>query len=141
VDASLPGLDLVLNRLVTTIFDARPANAYEAEINRAMERALVVRLMTMAESAPSTQVRAIATAVVQALPTRSSVFVAGAGAQTAANYTERAHRQLLLDDIKRFLDRPYTELRPAATPAPPPGAPIGDFGLDYLLGLDMCLIR
>lgn len=136
VDASLPGLDDVLNRLNATIFDARPANGYEAEINRAMERALVSRLMGMAESAPMTQVRAIATQTLKALPTRPSLTPAG-----AANAAERAHRQLLADDIKRFLDRPYTELRPAAIPAPPPGAPIGDFGLDYLLGLDVCRIR
>ncbi len=136
VDATLPGLDDVLNRLNVTVFDARPANAYEAEINRAMERALVSRLMAMAESAPMTQVRAIATATLKALPSRATLLPANAG-----NAAERAHRQLLADDIKRFLDRPYAELRPAATPAPPPGAPIGDFGLDYLLGLDYCRIR
>lgn len=136
VDASLPGLDDVLNRLSVTVFDARPANAYEAEINRAMERALVSRLMAMAESAPMTQVRAIATATLKALPTRATLLPANAG-----NAAERAHRQLLADDIRRFLDRPYAELRPASTPAPPPGAPIGDFGLDYLLGLDYCRIR
>lgn len=137
VDASLPGLEDVLNRLSATIFDARPANAYESEINRAMERALVSRLMGMAESAPMTQVRAIATQTLKSLPTRPSLLPANAGTNTA----ERAHRQLMADDIKRFLDRPYTELRPAAIPAPPPGAPIGDFGLDYLLGLDICRIR
>jgi len=136
VDASLPGLEDVLARLNTTVFDARPANGYEAEINRAMERALVSRLMTMAESAPMTQVRAIATQTLKALPTRASLLPSA-----AANAAERAHRQLLADDIKRFLDRPYTELRPAAIPAPPPGAPIGDFGLDYLLGLDTCRVK
>jgi len=137
VDASLPGLEDVLNRLNATVFDARPANAYESEINRAMERALVSRLMTMAESAPMTQVRAIATQTLKSLPTRTSLLLTGLPGNTA----ERAHRQLLADDIKRFLDRPYTELRPASIPAPPPGAPIGDFGLDYLLGLDVCRIR
>jgi len=101
-----------------------------------MERALVSRLMTMAESAPMTQVRAIATQTLKALPTRASLLPSA-----AANAAERAHRQLLADDIKRFLDRPYTELRPAAIPAPPPGAPIGDFGLDYLLGLDTCRVK
>lgn len=136
VDSSLPGLEDVLNRLNATIFDARPANAYEAEINRAMERALVSRLMAMAESAPMTQVRAIATQTLKALPARATLLPGGTTVTA-----ERAHRQLLADDIKRFLDRPYTELRPAATPAPPPGAPIGDFGLDYLLGLDVCRIR
>lgn len=136
VDSTLPGLDDVLNRLNATVFDARPANGYEAEINRAMERALVSRLMAMAESAPMTQVRAIATQTLKGLPARASLLPSA-----AANAAERAHRQLLADDIKRFLDRPYTELRPAAIPAPPPGAPIGDFGLDYLLGLDVCRIR
>lgn len=136
VDGSLPGLEDVLSRLNATIFDARPANNYEAEINRAMERALVSRLMAMAESAPMTQVRAIATQTLKGLPARASLLPAG-----ATTGAERAHRQLLADDIKRFLDRPYTELRPAATPAPPPGAPIGDFDLDYLLGLDYCRVR
>src|SRR5690606_8925398 len=102
-----------------------------------MERALVSRIMTMAESAPMTQVRAIATQTLRSLPTRASLLPGNAGTNTA----ERAHRQLVADDIKRFLDRPYSELAPASTPAPPPGAPIGDFGLDYLLGFDVCRIR
>lgn len=136
VDASLPGLDDVLNRLSVTIFDARPANAYEAEINRGMERALVSRIMAMAASAPMTQVRAIATQTLKSLPTRATLLPAN-----TTSAVERAHRQLLADDIKRFLDRPYSELTPAAIPAPPPGAPIGDVGLDYLLGFDVCRVR
>ena len=132
VDGSLPGLDEVIARLAATVFDARPANAYESEINRAMERVVVSQLMELAESAPMTQVRAIATQAIRSLPMRPSLMAASAAG------AERAHRQLLADDIKRFLDRPYTELRPAAVPAPPPGAPIGDFGMDYLLGFDSC---
>jgi hypothetical protein len=132
VDASLPGLDDVIGRLVATVFDARPANGYEAEIKRAMQRVVLSQLMELAEAAPMTQVRAIATQALRALPTRPSM--------TAATSTgvERASRQLLADDIKRFLDRPYTELRPMAIPTPPPGAPIGDSGMDYLLGFDSC---
>jgi hypothetical protein len=136
VDASLPGLEDVLGRVSATIFDATPASGYEAEVNRAMERALVRRLMSMAESAPMTQVRAIATESLKSLPTRPTLVAAN-----ASDTAERAHRQLLADDIRRFLDRPYSELTPASIPAPPPGAPIGDFGLDYLLGLDMCRVR
>jgi len=132
VDGSLPGLDEVIAKLAATVFDARPANAYESEINRAMERVVVSQLMELAESAPMTQVRAIATQAIRSLPMRPSLMAASAAG------AERAHRQLLADDIKRFLDRPYTELRPAAVPAPPPGAPIGDFGMDYLLGFDSC---
>jgi hypothetical protein len=136
VDSSLPGLEDVLNRIVETIADVRPANNYESEVNRAMERALANELMGMAESAPMTQVRAIATQTLRGLQTRSTLLPAN-----AANAAERAHREMLTDDIKRFLERPYTELRPPNTPGPPPGAPIGDFGLDYLLGLDYCIIR
>jgi hypothetical protein len=132
VDASLPGLEDVIAKLTATVFDARPANAYESEINRAMERVVVSQLMELAEGAPMTQVRAIATRALKTLPARPSL----AAATTSS--VERAHRELLADDIKRFLDRPYAELRPAAIPAPPPGAPIGDFGMDYLLGFDSC---
>jgi hypothetical protein len=32
-------------------------------------------------------------------------------------------------------------MRPATPPDPPPGAPIGDTGLDYLLGIDICRVR
>jgi len=136
VDASLPGLEDVLGRVSATIFDATPASGYEAEVNRAMERALVRRLMSMAESAPMTQVRAIATESLKSLPTRPTLVAAN-----ASDTAERAHRQLLADDIRRFLDRPYSELTPASIPAPPPGAPIGGGGLDYLLGLDICRVR
>ena len=52
-----------------------------------------------------------------------------------------AHRQLIVDDLKRFFDRSADTMRPADTPQPPPGAPIGEFGLDYLLGLDGCRQR
>ena len=133
VDNSLPGLEDVIAKLAVTVFDARPANAYEAEINRAMERVVVSQLMELAEGAPMTQVRAIATRALKALPSRPSQ----AAATTSS--VERAHRELLADDIKRFMDRPYVELRPAAIPAAPPGAPIGgDFGMDYLFGFDSC---
>jgi len=132
VDNTLPGLDEVIARLVTTVFDARPANGYQAEIKRGMERVVVSQLMELAEGAPNTQVRAIATQSLKGLRTRASVLP---GTMASA---DRAHRQLVEDDIKRFLDRPYTELRPVVIPEPPPGAPIGDFGMDYLFGFDTC---
>jgi hypothetical protein len=133
IDTSLPGLEDVIGRLVTTVFDQRPTNAYQAEIKRGMERVVVSTLMELAEGAPSTQVRAIATQSLKGLRTRPAMQPAATAAAA-----DRAHRQLLDDDVKRFLDRPYTELRPLTIPAPPPGAPIGDFGMDYLLGFDSC---
>jgi len=132
IDPSLPGLEDVIARLVTAVFDQRPTNGYQAEIKRGMERVVASTLMELAEGAPNTQVRAIATQALKGLRTR--VTVAGAAMASA----DRAHRQLLDDDIKRFMDRPYTELRPNVIPEPPPGAPIGDTGMDFLFGFDSC---
>jgi len=135
VDPSLPGLDDVLNRLVATVIDAVPATPYEAEINRAMERVLINRVMSLAQSAPMTQVRALATQTLRRVQSRYAATAAG---QPTA---ELAHRQLVVDDIKRFLERSADTMRPADTLQPPPGAPIGDYDLDYLLGIDTCRIR
>jgi hypothetical protein len=131
LDPSLPGLREVLDRVSSTIFRAPAANPYEIEIKRAMERTLVSRLMNLAESAPMPQVRALATAQV-----RNVEGFPDSGAPDAI-----AHRALLSSDIKRFLERPFDNMRPAPTPSAPPGAPIGDTGLDYLLGFDACWWR
>jgi hypothetical protein len=68
------------------------------------------------------QVRAIATHHLKALQSR-----AGAG-----TVPDTAHYGLLATDIKRFLDRPSAPARDYATPATPPGAPIGDMAMDFL---------
>jgi hypothetical protein len=133
VDPALPGLEDVLARLVAAVFDAAPKTGYETEINRAMERVVMNRVMSLAQSAPMTQVRAIATQTLRRLQARSTAPV--------AVVAEQAHRQLIVDDIKRFFERSADTMRPADTPAPPPGAPIGDFGMDYLLGLDGCRVK
>jgi hypothetical protein len=132
VDPSLPGLEDVIAQLVTTVFAAKPATPYETEINRAMERVVLSGLMSLAESAQMAQVRAIASRELKQLQTRYATPVTAVA--------ESAHRLLVADDIKRFFERP-AELRPAAIPGPPPGAPIGDYDLDYLLGFDICRIR
>ena len=134
VDPTLPGLPDVVNRLVTTVFGAATTTPYEAEIKRATERVLVTRLMMLAESSPMNQVRAL---VSESLRQLSSARLSVAGV-TGLPFEARAHRTQLVEDIKRFFERPLDLGRPATTPAAPPGAPIGDVGLDYLLGLDGC---
>lgn len=117
IDPTLPGLTDVLGRLVATVFDAAPATPYEMEIKRAMERVVISRLMSLAQTASLTQVRAVATQTLRQVRQRSAAAVKAPA--------EQAHRQLIVDDITRFLDQGMDLLRPAVPPSPPPGAPIG----------------
>ncbi len=135
VDPSLPSLQDVIGRVVTTVFDQKAATTYEAEIKRAMERVVISQVMAMAQSATMTQVRAVASQTLRQLQRRSTTGLATAGA------AEQAHRQLIADDVRRFFEQGMDLWRPAAIPDAPPGAPIGDTGLDYLLGLDRCFVR
>jgi hypothetical protein len=132
MDESLPGLEAVLDRLVDEVFNAQTSNGYEAEIKRGVERALVNQLMDLAASAPMTQVRAIATLTLKRLQAEAEAPMTGSPTSV------QAHRGLLASDITRFMERPFDSMQPASVPNPPPGAPIGDVGLDYLLGVEAC---
>jgi hypothetical protein len=122
-DPSLPSLGDVIDRLIAATFEDKPANAYEALVNRAVERALVDRLMTLAGQAPMPQVRATASAGLRRLQSRMQ------SPSTAA--AEAAHAQLIAADIKRFLERPMEPAKPITAPEIPPGAPIGSLEEDW----------
>ena len=122
LDTTLPGLDTIVDRLFASTFGVESANAYEAEIARAVQRVVVEHLMTLAAGAEMPQVRAIATHKLQQRQQRLS------GAAASAS----AHASLLAADIKRFLDRPFAPATRADLPTAPPGAPIGDPGMDWL---------
>jgi len=128
----LPGLEDVIDRLIGAVYDAKAADTYQAEISRGLQRVLVSQLMSLTAGSPMSQVRAIATFKLKALQQR----LAARGAVATAATAERAHAQLLASDIQRFLDKPGDpSTRISTMPAAPPGAPIGDFAMDYLLGL------
>jgi len=132
VDQALPGLGEVIDRLIKATFDQPTSGTYEAEVRRAEERVLVDRVMWLAQSAPNAQVRAIASLKLDRIRQRSAT---GATAAAGMGDSERAHRQLLAADIKRFMERGMVDamggkiLPPSAAP---PGAPIGDMGQDWL---------
>lgn len=126
LDPSLPSLQSVIGRLVATTFDDKPANDYDAEIHRAVQRALVERLIVLAAQAPMPQVRAIAASRLEMLQDR----LAKSGASTSGS--SRAHGRLIAADIKRFLERPAEPMRPPAKPDIPPGAPIGSVDQEWL---------
>ena len=125
LDPALPGLEAVIDQLLTSTFGATSASPYEAEIARAVQRVVVERLMTLASTADMPQVRAIASQKLQQRAQRLS-------ATPSTNAGASAHAAMLASDIKRFLDRPYTPANRIDAPTAPPGAPIGDPGMDWL---------
>ena len=116
LDASLPGFDDVVNEIVRATFGPQTTSAYEAEIARVIERVVVDRLMDTAANARMPQVRAIAQAALDTI-----VKNGGTG----------PYRALMAQEIQRFNTRP--SMAPLTTaPIAPPGAPIGDPGMNYL---------
>jgi hypothetical protein len=126
VDPSLPNLLEVIDELIEATFGARPANPYEAEIKRAVERVVTGRLMRLADAASMPQVRAEA---LLRLKEQSDALERMAA---SADEPNRAHYGLLVHDIGRFLsgDAPVSDL--VTVPAAPPGAPIGEPAMDWL---------
>ena len=129
LDATLPGLDDVLDRLVRAVDTRGKRPPYEAEIARAVERVVAERVMQLAGTARMPQVRALASQALKALAGRASEQAPG------GDRLDRAHRALLAQDVERFLERPTMPWTAPATAPAPPGPPIGEPALDYLRAL------
>jgi hypothetical protein len=125
VDATLPGLEEVIDRFAKATFDAPTATSYEAEVRRAAERALVNRVVWLAVGSSNSQVRAVASYRLQKLVTRLK-------SEAAKSDADASHRAMLVADIKRYLEHPSEVATLIAAGAAPPGAPIGDIGEDWL---------
>jgi len=125
VNPSAPGLEDVIDRLTAATFDAPSQTGYEAAVRRAEERVLVDRVTWLAQASPNSQVRAIASLKLSKLAARLRTAV-------AKNDADLAQRTLIAADIKRFLERPAEVARIIPAPDAPPGAPIGDPGMDWL---------
>ena len=130
LDPSMPGLHGVLDRLIAATFGPASKDSYEAEIQRAVQRVVIERLMTLAANADMPQVRAIATSRLQR---RAAATAPGAGSSPAA-----AHAALLAADIGRFLDRPAPAATRMDVPTAPPGAPIGQPAMEWVRGEPPC---
>jgi hypothetical protein len=122
IDPAMPGLTWVLDELIAAAFNAAPANGYEAEIARAVQRVVIEHLTTLAANADMSQVRAIASMKLQ--QRMQAAGAKGAGAD--------AHARLLAADIRRFLERPAQPATRTEVPSLPPGAPIGEPAMDWL---------
>jgi hypothetical protein len=128
LDSSIPGLGDVIDEVFGAVFNAATANPYEAEISRAVEWVAVTRVMGLAGSAAMPQVRAIA---LKKLEDQRETLE---GMVPSATDSEAAHYAFLTGTIERFLKDPTTPPSLPATPAAPPGAPIGYWPQDYLAG-------
>jgi hypothetical protein len=118
LDPSLPDLSQVLQRTTVAVLSSPGPDPYHQAIARTVQRSMVERLMDLAANAPMPQVRAEATLRLRAV--RSQLDGAG------TNPSQRAHTQLLVDDITRFLGRPWEPRERREPLSLPPGAPIGD---------------
>jgi hypothetical protein len=115
-DASLPGLDEVVDRLMEVTWRAAaPGDAYVAEVQRTVQRVVVDGMMQHAGSTSnSPAVRAVLNAELLQL----AEWLAGRTSPTP-------HQMLALEDIKRWRARPWGENEATPAPAAPPGSPIG----------------
>jgi hypothetical protein len=125
IDPNEPGLEDVLEAIHKATFGAATGSSYEAEIKRATERVYVDELMNLANGAGMPQARALATLYLQRIASQQS-------ASAAMPVIDQAQAGLLANDIKRFIERPYTNADMRQSPVVPPGAPFGDMGMDWL---------
>ena len=122
LDPAEPGLAEVIDSALGA-GKPRSDDSYQVALSQTVQRVVVDRLMWLAQTAESPEVRAIAQMKLRAflatLPEVGTGQLAGAAEGTA-------HVMALAGDIRRFLERPWD---PAALPkpmAPPPGMPIGE---------------
>jgi hypothetical protein len=134
LDSTLPGLETVIDRMVDATSVKRATTAYEAEVSRATQYVVVDALVLPAGNASMPQVRAIATQKLRALATTMSTptVQATAAGGVARSSPQAAATAYLVDEIKRFLDRPSAPAQRIAVPGTPPGAPIGQPAMDWL---------
>ena len=129
LDASLPGLHDVIDRLIRASSQDTATNAYEAEIARAIQHVVIDNVIGLADRSPMPQVRAIASLKLrQRMNAWGGQPIPPADARAIAQVAMNAY---LADEIKRFLARPAADAQRPSIPEAPPGAPIGDPGMDW----------
>ncbi len=120
LNESMPGLAEVIRIVAENTFGEDTNGGYEAAVSRATERVFVEELMRLAYTAPMPQVQAVATLALTDIADELRQTVNG-GDESA-----RAHALLLIQDIERYLDRPYGPGPRTEVLTPPPGSPIGN---------------
>ena len=120
LDSDLPGLDRVIDRLVSAAYDdpGRPEDTYRQEIRRSVQRVVVDKLIDLATTAKTPQVRAIAEYKLAGLRDRLRA--------DGRSVADAAQAYLLTSDVTRFLERRWDPQGRPQPPAEPPGPLIGE---------------
>lgn len=127
LDAELPGLDAVVDKIMDATWKSSEETGYHGEIQRVVNTAVLQHLLKLSvEKSTSAQVRAIAGFKVNELKGWLSQNV-----DTAKSIDQKAHYQYALTTIKNFEQNPVIESLPAAAAAPD-GAPIGSSVMNWL---------
>ncbi len=124
-EASQPGLDEVIDKLVAKTWKSSRLQGIQAEVQRSVDYVVMYNLMSLASmerAAP--QVRAIAS--LKLLELKSWL---AAALKSVKDQDQRAHYLFAFSEIERFLQDPKKVSIPRQVEAPP-GQPIGDFGLE-----------
>ncbi len=117
-DASNPGIDEVLSRLVDATWKAAPpADPYEARVAEGTQGVVLARLLEAATGPGGPAVRAAAVASLGAL-----------AGWLEARPSPTAYQALAAADLRRWLARPYDAGELEAPSELPPGSPIGTRG-------------
>lgn len=119
-DKASPGFREVIDALIKATWKApTPKDARQAEIERGIESLVVTRLMELGADADARpQVRAIAADSLRSLAAYLK--------RLRATGDSAAHYRTTVEDIERFLSRPYEPTKRTPPLPTPPGDPIGN---------------
>lgn len=121
LDPQALGLGEVIDTLLNATWHALPSRVpYHAAIERAVERRLLERMMSLAgDPSVASGVRSDVHHRLRAL--HGALMKQG----RRSDPSEIGHRRLAADDIDRFLARPWDQRKPTNPVQTPPGSPIG----------------
>jgi hypothetical protein len=125
LDTAQPGLVEVIDSVLAATEKSPGDDPYHTALARAAQRVVVDRLIWLAATTRSPEVRSIATFRLRTLAAELAALP-GLRRDRESEAEGAAHLSQLLADVTRYLERPWD---PQSLPRPfaqPPGAPIGD---------------
>jgi hypothetical protein len=126
LDPSQPGLAEIIDSVMNAVARSPGDDAYYTALGRTAQRVVVDRLIWLAATARSPEVKGIAMLKLRLLGNELGNLLTLRPDQMQGDAEGAGHLMQMAADIKRFLDRPWD---PASLPKPfvvPPGSPIGD---------------